>query len=95
MTDINQLLSGNPDEKPVVAYSEVYDDKKVYVGPRKDDGDVVETFHYGDGKWVVSFAYSKDSKVAENNTARSKTNCEDKGGEQVDIGVFGAHPSGQ
>lgn len=95
MADINQLLSGNPDEKPVVAYSEVYDGKKVYVGPRKDDGAVVETFHYGDGKWVVSFVYSKDSKTSENSSSQSKTNTEDKGGKQVDIGVFGSHPSGQ
>lgn len=83
-------MSGNSegiDPKLMVAYGDIYDHPSVYVGPRKDDGPVVATFHYGDGKWVVSFVYRKDTKKSERAGAQTKseTNAEDKGGKKVTL----------
>lgn len=75
------------DPKLMVAYGDIYDHPSVYVGPRKDDGPVVATFHYGDGKWVVHFIYKKDSKASERAGAQTKseTNTEDKGGKKTPL----------
>lgn len=83
--------------KLMVAYGDPFDHPNVYVGPRKDDGEVVETFHYGDGKWMVSFIYTKDTKVSERAGAQTKTqtNSEDKGGKKIELEFFKSHPSGQ
>ena len=70
------------DPKLMVAYGDPFDHPSVYVGPRKDDGPIVETFHYGDGKWMVSFVYKKDSKDAERGKAVTETNTEDRGGKK-------------
>lgn len=73
-----------PKNSPVVAYCDPFSDggKTVYIGKRKDDGAVVETFHYGDGKWLISFIYTKDDKAAERagTSNQGKANTEDKGG---------------
>jgi len=36
-----------------------------YLGPRKTDDSPQATFHYGDGKYVVQFHYTKDGKANE------------------------------
>lgn len=84
-------LMGTIDSKgsPVVAYCDPFSDggKKVYIGKRKDDGAVVDTFHYGDGKWLVSFVYTNDDKAVEGagSSNQGKTNTEDKGGKPTEF----------
>lgn len=74
---------------PVVAYCDPYSDggNTVYIGKRKDDGEVVDTFHYGDGKWVISFVYMKDGKGSERagSSNQSKTLGEDRKGEAYEF----------
>lgn len=57
-----------------------FEGKKVaYLGPRKVDDPPQATFHYGDGKWVMQFHYTKDGKANENSgECTSQTQPEDQ-----------------
>jgi hypothetical protein len=48
----------------VSAKADEGDGKKVYIGPRKVDEAPQATFHYGDGKWLMQFTYTKSSKAS-------------------------------
>ena len=64
---------------PSVLYAKIYEKNKVYLGPRKIDDSPQATFNYGDGKYIMSFHYKKDSKAAERGgNSQSVTNPEDK-----------------
>lgn len=82
-------MSESSKNSPVVAYCDPYseDGKTVYIGKRKDDGEVVATFNYGDGKWVISFVYTKSGKDKEGGgtSNQGKTNSEDRGGEAYEF----------
>jgi hypothetical protein len=47
----------NIPDPPVVAYADIYKKDTVYVGKRKLDGESQAEFHYGDGSYLISFAY--------------------------------------
>jgi hypothetical protein len=47
----------------VSAKADEGDGKTVYIGPRKVDEAPQATFHYGDGKWLMKFSYTKSSKA--------------------------------
>lgn len=47
----------------VSAKADEGDGKTVYIGPRKLDEAPQATFHYGDGKWLMQFTYTKSSKA--------------------------------
>ena len=51
---------------PTVVYADIYKKDTIVVTPRKIDGEVVATFHYGKGETVVAFKYMKDGKASEN-----------------------------
>ena len=55
ITDINP---------PVVAHADIYKPNTVYVGERKLDGESQESFTFGDGTYVISFAYRKSDPEA-------------------------------
>lgn len=76
MADTTQVkdMMGNSWDVPVVFYAETYGkEKKAYLGPRKVDAAPQATFHYGDGKYVVQFHYTKDGKAAERGGASHTT----------------------
>lgn len=83
------MSEDNVKDSPVVAYCDPYSQggKTVYIGKRKDDGPVVDTFYYGDGKWIISFMYVKSAKDIEGggSSNQGKTNGEDKGGEAYEF----------
>lgn len=59
---------------PTVAYA-VIDAKKptVYVGPRKVDQSPSHTFYYGDGKYLITFHYTKNDKASVRGTGAAST----------------------
>jgi hypothetical protein len=49
---------------PNKASADIYADKPtVKIGPRKLDAAPQATFHYGDGKWLMVFKYTKNDKA--------------------------------
>jgi hypothetical protein len=50
---------------PTVIYADIYKKDTIVVTPRKVDGDVLATFHYGKGENVIMFKYKLDGKASE------------------------------
>jgi hypothetical protein len=56
--------STNLKRGPNHASADIYaDTPTVKIGPRKLDAAPQATFHYGDGKWLMVFKYTKNDKA--------------------------------
>ena len=66
--------------KPIIFTSQPLKGKdEAYLGPRKVDDPPQVTLHYGDGKYVMQFHFSRDAKSAERGGETScKTKPDDK-----------------
>ena len=65
MPGVSGANTPKPISPPIIvsAKADQGDGKTVYIGPRKVDEAPQATFHYGDGKWLMSFTYTKSSKA--------------------------------
>lgn len=93
MADNNSFVTSGPGKqaikkaKQVVAYAKIYDKKKIYFGPRKDDAEPSATFTYGDGSYIVKFHYVKNNKASLRGSAKSETSQHDNKGEKKKVDV--------
>lgn len=78
-------LAGVDNARTVVAYADIYQKNKIYMGPRKDDEAVSAEFTYGDGKYLILFHYTKDSKASLRGNATAETHKQDDKGNKKTI----------
>lgn len=80
----DQELATVDNARTVVTYADIYQKNKIYMGPRKDNAAVSAEFTYGDGKYLILFHYTKDSKASLRGNATAETHKqEDKGNKKT------------
>jgi hypothetical protein len=58
------MAEADSTKPPIVTYADIYKENTIYVGERKIDGESQAEFTYGDGTYVINFAYRKSNPDA-------------------------------